>query len=86
VAEQHELVHGLAGFWMRECRARPGGVKGPEFYNSRFSPQRLKAPVKFFIDNWVLFLAAITSGGLLLWPMIERGGGAGRITPARPCR
>jgi rhodanese-related sulfurtransferase len=67
---------------MRECRARPGGVN-PEFYNSRFSPQRLKAPVKFFIDNWVLFLAAITSGGLLLWPMISRGGGAGRVTPAQ---
>ena len=67
---------------MRECRAGPGGVN-PQFYNSRFSPQRLKAPVKFFIDNWVLFLAAITSGGLLLWPMISRGGGAGRITPAQ---
>ena len=39
--------------------------------------------MKFFIDNWVLFLAAITSGGLLLWPMISRGGGAGRITPAQ---
>jgi rhodanese-related sulfurtransferase len=40
--------------------------------------------VKFLIDNWVLFLAAITSGGLLLWPMISRGGGgAGRVTPAQ---
>jgi rhodanese-related sulfurtransferase len=67
---------------MRECRAGPG-VVNPEFYNSRFSPQRLKDLVKFFLDNWVLFLAAITSGGLLLWPMISRGGGAGRISPAQ---
>jgi rhodanese-related sulfurtransferase len=39
--------------------------------------------VKFFLDNWVLFLAAITSGGLLLWPVLSRGGGAGRVTPAQ---
>ena len=34
--------------------------------------------MKFFIDNWFLFLAAIVSGGLLLWPLIQRGvaGGA----------
>ena len=31
--------------------------------------------MKFFIDNWVLFLAAVTSGGLLLWPMITQGSG-----------
>jgi rhodanese-related sulfurtransferase len=31
--------------------------------------------VKFFIDNWFLFAAAIVSGGLLLWPLIARGGG-----------
>jgi len=32
--------------------------------------------LQFFIDNWVLFLAALTSGGLLLWPTIK-GSGAG---------
>ncbi len=31
--------------------------------------------MKFFIDNWFLFAAAIVSGGLLLWPLIARGGG-----------
>jgi rhodanese-related sulfurtransferase len=31
--------------------------------------------VTFFIDNWFLFAAAITSGGLLLWPLVARGGG-----------
>ena len=33
--------------------------------------------MKFFIDNWFLFLAAIASGGLLLWPVLQRGVGGG---------
>ncbi len=38
-------------------------------------------PVKFFIDNWFLFLAAAVSGGLLLWPMLGKGaGGAGKLS------
>jgi rhodanese-related sulfurtransferase len=37
--------------------------------------------VKFFIDTWFLFLAAAVSGGLLLWPMINKGaGGAGKVS------
>jgi len=28
--------------------------------------------VKFFLDNWYLFLAAIASGGLLAWPLLSR--------------
>ena len=40
--------------------------------------------MKFFIDNWFLFFTAVVSGGLLLWPMLTRGGGgAGRVTPAQ---
>lgn len=40
--------------------------------------------MKFFIDNWFLFFTAIVSGGLLLWPMLTRGGGgAGRVSPAQ---
>ena len=36
--------------------------------------------MKFFIDNWFLFAAAIVSGGLLLWPLIARGaGGPSRV-------
>ena len=35
------------------------------------------APVKFFIDNWFLFLAAAVSGGLLVWPMLGKGAGGG---------
>ena len=39
--------------------------------------------VKFFLDNWYLFLMAATSGALLLWPVIGRGGGAGRVSTAQ---
>ena len=39
--------------------------------------------MKFFIDNWFLFLAAAVSGGLLLWPMLNRGAGGSRVTPAQ---
>jgi rhodanese-related sulfurtransferase len=45
----------------------------------------LKAPnVQFVIENWLLILAALVSGGLLLWPSL-RGGGSG-ITPAEAVR
>jgi rhodanese-related sulfurtransferase len=41
----------------------------------------LARPVKFFIDNWFLFLAAAVSGGLLLWPLIDKSaGGAGKVS------
>jgi rhodanese-related sulfurtransferase len=39
--------------------------------------------VKFFIDNWFLFLAAAVSGGLLLWPMLSRSGGGAKVTAAQ---
>ena len=43
--------------------------------------------MKFFLDNWVLFLAAATSGGLLLWPLINQGaGGSGKVNPAEAVR
>ena len=29
--------------------------------------------MKFFIDNWYLLLAALVSGGVLLWPTLRRG-------------
>lgn len=38
-------------------------------------------PVKFLIDNWFLFLAAAVSGGLLLWPMLNKSaGGSARVS------
>ena len=42
--------------------------------------------MKFFVDNWVLFLAAFTSGGLLLWPMIQGAGGATKVNAAEAVR
>jgi rhodanese-related sulfurtransferase len=43
--------------------------------------------VKFFIDNWFLFLAAVVSGGLLLWPMLNRGaGGSSKVSTAEAVR
>jgi len=34
---------------------------------------------KFLLENWVLILAALTSGGLLLWPALARSGGSGAV-------
>ncbi|MES2993683.1 MAG: rhodanese-like domain-containing protein [Pseudomonadota bacterium] len=37
--------------------------------------------MKFFIDNWFLFFAAVTSGALLVWPMFGKGAaGGGKVT------
>ena len=37
--------------------------------------------MKFFIDNWFLFLAAAVSGGLLVWPLVNKGaGGGGKVS------
>jgi len=38
--------------------------------------------VKFVIDNWSLFLIAIVSGALLVWPLL-RGAVGGALTPNR---
>ncbi len=42
--------------------------------------------MKFFVDNWVLFLAAFTSGGLLLWPVFGGAGGASKVNAAEAVR
>lgn len=39
--------------------------------------------MKFFIDNWFLFLTAIVSGGLLLWPVLNRASGGARVSAAQ---
>lgn len=40
--------------------------------------------MKFFVDNLYLIVLALVSGGLLLWPTLRRGGGAGAaVTPAQ---
>ena len=43
----------------------------------RHRSKRIGSHVKFFIDNWFLFLAAAVSGGLLVWPMLGKGAGGG---------
>jgi rhodanese-related sulfurtransferase len=37
--------------------------------------------VKFILDTWYLFLAAAVSGGLLIWPLINKNaGGSTKVT------
>jgi rhodanese-related sulfurtransferase len=38
--------------------------------------------VNFLIENWMLISVALTSGGLLLWPVIAGGARAGSVSPA----
>ena len=33
--------------------------------------------MKFFLDTWYLFFAAAVSGGLLVWPLLNKGAGGG---------
>ncbi len=33
--------------------------------------------MKFILDNWILILAALTSGALLVWPMLKDGAAGG---------
>ncbi|HEY2255198.1 MAG TPA: rhodanese-like domain-containing protein [Variovorax sp.] len=35
--------------------------------------------MKFIVDNWLLILIALSSGGMLAWPMV-RGANAGSLT------
>ncbi|MCW7537428.1 rhodanese-like domain-containing protein [Aquabacterium sp. A7-Y] len=39
--------------------------------------------MNFLIDNWYLILAALVSGGLLLWPSVGRGARGGGVTPGQ---
>jgi len=42
--------------------------------------------LNFLVANWYLVLAALVSGGLLVWPMISRGTQGGKVTPAEAVR
>ena len=37
--------------------------------------------MKFFVDNWMLLLVALSSGGMLLWPAVQGATRTG-LTPA----
>ena len=42
--------------------------------------------MKFIVDNWHLFLVALVSGGMLVWPLLRKGGGAGAVSTAEAVR
>ncbi len=43
--------------------------------------------MNFILENWILFVLAATSGGLLLLPMLQGGsGGSGRVGTAEAVR
>ena len=42
--------------------------------------------VKFILENWVLILTALTSGGMLLWTSLNKGAGGGRVSTAEAVR
>ena len=39
--------------------------------------------MSFFLENWVLFAVAITSGAFLLWPLASSGARAGSLNAAQ---
>jgi rhodanese-related sulfurtransferase len=47
---------------------------------------RIGGSVNFFLENWILFALAATSGGLLLLPMLRGGGGNGSVGTAEAVR
>ncbi len=42
--------------------------------------------MQFIIDNWILILAALASGSLLVWPMVTKGGLGGSVSTADAVR
>ena len=42
--------------------------------------------MQFFVENWILILAAFVSGGLLVWPMVTKGGWAVQCRTAEAVR
>ena len=43
--------------------------------------------MKFIVDNWYLFLVALSTGALLVWPLVRQGaGGAGAVSTAEAVR
>jgi rhodanese-related sulfurtransferase len=53
------------------------GFGRPAKNGASFSSQRIS--VDFLVDNIVLVLAAVISGGMLLWPMLNRGSSVGSL-------
>jgi rhodanese-related sulfurtransferase len=42
--------------------------------------------VKFFVENWILILVAFVSGGMLVWPLVRKGGAGGAVSTGEAVR
>ena len=42
--------------------------------------------MKFLLENWILILVAFASGGMLVWPMVRKGGGGGSVSTSEAVR
>ena len=42
--------------------------------------------MKFLLENWILIVVAFVSGGMLVWPIVRKGGGAGSISTSEAVR
>ena len=42
--------------------------------------------MNFIVENWLLIAVALVSGGMLLWPMVRGGGGAGAVSASEAVR
>lgn len=42
--------------------------------------------MNFLVENWILILVAFVSGGLLVWPMVQRGAGGTSVGPQEAVR
>ena len=60
-------------------------VGGLFFIIGGFTPTG-RTPLKFLLDNWILFLAALTSGGLLLWPTLAKSSQGAVLSTAEAVR
>jgi rhodanese-related sulfurtransferase len=62
-------------------------LQAGEFYISRTLAPFIVLPpehaVNFLVQYWYLFVVALVSGGLLLWPMIKGGSQSGGVSPAQ---
>ena len=42
--------------------------------------------MSFIINNWILIVAAVASGAMLLWPMVNKGSASGAVSAADAVR
>ncbi len=45
----------------------------------------MRPTVTFILENWLLILVACISGGMLVWPMVGKGGGSS-VSPSEAVR